>query len=172
MPEPRGKLKVFEAPVRLAAKVLFIGPLIKEVVLPPNTVPLVVLRWDNILVVVVVSMPLVSVRVPEEDTSTGLFKVTPPLVLAIVRLPKIALLVPDPVTCIVWAAPPLKVTVRPLFVKEVVFEFCLNQFPPTDKLPDVAFNAKVPLVIVRFPKQERSVDGIVTVPPVALIITF
>ena len=89
VPEPKGKLKVFEAPVRLAANVLFIGPLMKEVVLPPITVPVFVLRCDNILLVEVVSMPLVSVKVPLVlvacESVTILVDAVP--VFAIVRFP-------------------------------------------------------------------------------------
>src|SRR5690349_20748659 len=97
------------------------GPLINVVVEPPLTEP--ALPIVRVLVLVVVTMPLVSVRV--FATEIGELKVTPPEVLLIVRKAK------DVVPVTVWAAPPAKATVRPLVVRTPV----RVQLPPTTRSP-------------------------------------
>ena len=69
--------------------------------LAPDIAPVAELAMVNLLVVVVVNTPLVSVRVPE--TEVAALKLTPALLL-IVKL--LAPVKPAPVT---WAEEPLKV---------------------------------------------------------------
>ncbi len=122
------------------------------VVEPPDIAAVDVLVTDNTFVASVVSIPLVSVSVP--DTVSGDVRLTPPLVLAIVRFANVTNEAP-PMVC---AVPPLKVTVLPFGVKEPA----LDQLPAMNKLPDVAFSVNPPDEIVRCPAMPRSVFGMAT----------
>ena len=129
------------------------GPLINLEDEPADTAEVEVLMTDNIFVTFVVSIPLVSVRVP--DTVSGEVNVTPPLVLAMVRFAKVT----DEAPPMVCAALPLKETVLPFGVKEPA----LDQLPAMNKLPDVALSDNPPDEIVRCPAMPRSVFGMFTV---------
>ena len=129
-----------------------IGPFTNFVVEPGETAEVDVLVTDNIFVGSVVSIPLVSVKIPE--TVSGEAKLTPPLVLAMVRFANVVEEAP-PMVCAVL---PLKVTVLPFGVKEPA----LDQLPPTNKLPDVALSVNPPDEIVIWPAKPRSAFGMAT----------
>ena len=64
--------------VRLAGNVQFNGPLTNEVVDPPDTAVVAVLVNANVFVAVVVTMPLVSVSVPDAEVAAPTVLALPP----------------------------------------------------------------------------------------------